>query len=166
MDAPKRKVNEYVDSEGETKRRRTHNSCLIGNGVEVKPSTLEGAGNGLFACIDFESGDIITEFCGKFITKMEADALKSELKHTHVRTVDFGYLYIDGLKDPISATGKGGASFSNHKRISEANSKFHKVYDTKSARNKIYLKATKRILKDEEIFTNYGKTYWEFFSCI
>ena len=40
--------------------------------VVVAPSTIEGAGQGLFASIDFKPDDVICEYTGKVLTFMQA----------------------------------------------------------------------------------------------
>ncbi len=46
--------------------------------VYVGPSTIRGAGDGLFAAIPFKPGDMICEYTGKVLTFMQA--LKAEDK--------------------------------------------------------------------------------------
>lgn len=57
--------------------------------------------------------------------------------------------YIDGLRDPSRAQGKGGGSFANHAQPPNAE-KFEEA-------NSLYLKAKESILPGDEITLSYGK---------
>ncbi len=135
--------------------------ATIGFGVCVKPSQISHAGNGLFAKQFFAKNALVTEFEGKHIY---SQSKVNELVATHVRTVSFGYHYIDG-NVPIQL-GKGGAAFANDAtQLTDFknNTTFKKIWDRKQARYRIFLKATKDIQTNEEIFVSYGKDYWHKF---
>lgn len=142
---------------------RAKSARVVGNGVSIRKSSIDGAGNGLFADVNFNTKDIITEYTGEYIDRAKADELRRLRKHTHVRAVEMGRSYIDGYKDPSLAIGKGGASFTNHKPGKEANAKFVTIYDSNTAQYRVYIKAKRPILKGEEIFVDYGKNYWTSF---
>ena len=77
-----------------------------------------GAGNGLFTGRPFFRNDLITEYCGLIIDHQKALRLRKRGKATHVRVLNSQWLYIDGLKQPV--TGQGGASFANDARNASA----------------------------------------------
>lgn len=87
----------------------------IDNGIEVKPSTISGAGNGLFAKRIFRRGEYITLYEGELLTR-HAAKLRPVLTHMASREG----IVIDGLKLPIR--GRGGGSFANGaKHVYETN---------------------------------------------
>ncbi len=59
---------------------------VIGPGsVVVAPSSIEGAGNGLFAERHYKVGAIITEYCGTRITFGEAKLKRAKGQASHIR---------------------------------------------------------------------------------
>lgn len=137
---------------------RSKGLAYVGNGIEIKPSTIEGAGLGLFARIPFNQGDYITEYDGTVMNKDVAKSLPRE-QTTHFRSRDSSSV-IAGFKDPEAALGWGGASFANDRRSSENNSKFCQFYDKEIASYRVFLMATKRIEVGDEICASYGSDYW------
>lgn len=134
----------------------------VGNGVEIKPSLIPGAGNGLFARVSFNEKDYITEYDGYYMDKDAAKAL-SPRHTTHFRALDtFGV--IDGFKDPKEAIGYGGASFANDTRsLDRTNSTFKQVWDGELNTHRVFLRATRRIEPGDEIYVSYGRDYWSRF---
>ena len=87
--------------------------ATIGDGVDVRDSTVEGAGGGLFACRRFSKGAFITEYEGeRFVVGEERDGqvaysgMCNSAKYaaagctvqTHVIAV--GGVYVDGIREP------------------------------------------------------------------
>ena len=68
--------------------------ATIGAGVEVRASTILAAGNGLFASRPFERGDLITEYDGRHISHAEAQLLRAQGAHTHVRCLSLQHAYV------------------------------------------------------------------------
>jgi SET domain-containing protein len=137
----------------------------IGDGIEIKESTIPDSGNGLFVTKDFKKNDWITFYDGKEITREEAQSLKERGEQSHVRSLDINRTAIDGLRIP--EYGRGGASFANHKEGEHANSAFRKEWIEKKKKgitktgNVIILVAKRDIKKGEEVFVDYGKDYWK-----
>ena len=125
--------------------RAAEEAATVGGDVVVKQSTINGAGNGLFAKSAFNSSEFVTEFDGKHMSRHDALCLDVQ---THVKAM--GGNYVDGLKQPVQ--GRGGGSFANEKR-GGANVDFE-YKDTK-----IYLRVKKgKVIKPgEEIFIDYGR---------
>lgn len=134
------------------KARTFADAAVVGSGVEVKESTIAGGGNGLFATIPFAKGDVITEYAGKELSRAEARRAKVQTHILHVR--DSG-AYIDGIRQKGRAKGKGGASFANHARQTDTNSKID-VAGGGPFMNRAFLRATKVVKPGEEIFHFYG----------
>lgn len=133
--------------------------AYVGNGVEIKPSLIEGAGNGLFARVAFDINDYITEYDGECIDRSEAMSLPAD-QTTHFRSIDSDRV-ISGFKDPNEAIGRGGASFANDTRSQDGNnSMFEQVWDNKLATHRVFLRATSRIEPGDEICVSYGRDYW------
>jgi SET domain-containing protein len=132
---------------------------LGGNDIEVKTSTIKGAGNGLFAMRHFRKNEVITFYDGDLIDWKEAMDLRKDNNSTHVRTIHFGHCAIDGLKLPKS--GRGGGSFANDGTKDTLNNSAFKIHFQKEyAKDVVFLKATRAIMIGEEIFLNYGMGYW------
>ena len=135
--------------------RKPNNSTTVGYGVSVKSSTIQNAGNGLFANIPFASNDIITRYEPNPYDHNKTDLLtRSEAK----RIVDQRWIaqkdgnYVAGLQTPIR--GLGGGSFAN-----DNNGPYNaELYVHPDRLHHIYLKAKRGvlILPGDEIFISYG----------
>ncbi|WIA10839.1 hypothetical protein OEZ85_011005 [Tetradesmus obliquus] len=135
--------------------------ATVGDGVEVRASTIANAGNGLFASAFFDKGTLITEYCGKAEWALE-EQQKPASQLTHHRARGDGWV-IAGLQTQVY--GLGGASFANdpiHDR-SLANSRLVNKRDpaTAGVTNRVFLQASADIAPGQEIFVSYGNTYWK-----
>lgn len=130
----------------------------IGEGVVIKNSKIKNAGYGLFADRDFKRGEIITGVDGDIISFQEAKK-REFTKRSHMRTLLYHNLVLDGLRVPCR--GKGGGSFANDGlHVSQNNAKFHNVYFANKLLPVCFLRAIKNIKKNEEILVSYGRQYW------
>uniref|UniRef100_A0A0G4H124 SET domain-containing protein n=1 Tax=Chromera velia CCMP2878 TaxID=1169474 RepID=A0A0G4H124_9ALVE len=139
--------------------------AVIGDGVSVRKSKLgKDAGNGLFAAHDFEKHDSITEYVGHIIDQKTADQLREEGKDSHIMTVVRGWQALDGLKDIMPGTGGGQFANDGTRKINGKspgiNAKREVIFDNEIGDYRVYLKATKRIPKRQEILISYDKHYW------
>jgi SET domain-containing protein len=151
-----------------TKMKKT--IATLGDGVEVRQSTLGPcAGMGLFATRPFLMRSRITEYDGELLDYSEMQQrLKNDL-HSHIRSLDFRSLGIDGKNLKAGSIYRGGGSFANDARCNVVNNaSFQKVTGAGVQRdgefeslNRIVLIATRDIQMNEEIFVHYGKTYWK-----
>ena len=120
--------------------------------LRIKPSSIEGAGSGLFAMnnnkkdeILFRKNDIVIEYNGELINE---EVLNTRYK-TH--TAPYG---IQITKDQIEdgACKRGIGSIANHSYSPNVK------YAIRGKR--IVLIAIKNIKHNNEILANYGNTYW------
>lgn len=82
--------------------------ATIGDGVEVRASSIEQAGNGLFASRAFARGDFITEYDGREISHTEAQLLRAQGAHTHVRCLSLQHAYVSIWSTHDGAVRSGG----------------------------------------------------------
>jgi hypothetical protein len=104
-------------------RKSPEFAVVIGSGVEVKKSTIAGAGRGLFAAVAFNVGEYVTEYDGELISWNEAVERRAAGRASHIRTLESQHCAIDGRElEPRS--GRGGASFINDSKDGRVNVKF------------------------------------------
>jgi len=174
---PPRTASPTVESTSRALKRP--GAAGICDGVDVRPSTIKAAGRGLFATRRFDVGDLITEYGGIVISCEEAKKRREAGKASHIRTLDSMYTAIDGLSVTV-ATGNPGGSFANDPHRGDVkekpnrwNATFVKLEHRQQiglrlcergglqALARIFLKAVRVILPNDEIFVNYGRGYWD-----
>ena len=102
---------ESMSLQSETNR---HDGVVVGDGVEVRESNIEGAGLGLFASRRFRSRALITryepdpKYHGRDVSISKEDA-QNMVSQTHLATKEG--LTVAGITTPID--GLGGGSFAN-----------------------------------------------------
>jgi SET domain-containing protein len=124
--------------------------------LKVQPSTIEGAGRGLFAFnkkeadneIVFHKGDRITSYNGEFIDR---DVL---LQRYDVHTAPYGIQY-DRDTYINSALLRGIGSLINHTQMKNTNVRF----SVDRRNTAINLVATKNVRNGDELLVNYGRDY-------
>lgn len=159
---------------------------VVGDGLEIKISTIPGAGGGLFATREFAKNEWVTFYDGRVISHEEAKELeKTPGAVSHVRKVSSMHSMIDGLRDAQLAMdeNRGGGSFINDakdvkngnnaewmtidieqvKKImtSYTNTSLYTIMDKLSrAGGIVIIKALRVIPAGREIFVSYGSHYW------
>ncbi|MGB3005200.1 MAG: SET domain-containing protein [Chitinophagaceae bacterium] len=127
--------------------------ALLEKKIEIRDSTLPGAGNGLFAREFIPRGTRIVEYKGKITTWKEVDHDDG----------DNGYIYyvkrhhvIDARnqKTAMARYANDARGISRVKGISN-NSTYVEVG------LKVYIESRKDIPAGEEILVEYGKEYWD-----
>ena len=131
-------------------------SATIGDGVEVHPSNIPSAGNGLFATRAFLFGEVVTGFSGSLIQYAEARTLSDP---SYARTLVLGYLVVDGARKP--QPGLGGGSFANDGGPTQVpnNCVFQTIEPTPGLPT-LVLVALGPIEAGTEILVSYGRSYW------
>ena len=126
--------------------------ALLEKHLLVKPSTIPGAGNGLFTTVAIDKGTRIVEYKGRITTWKEVE-WDSENK----------YIYTVNPKHVIDAskTLKALARYANDARgltrVKGVTNNCIYVNDGLHA----YIESVKDIPAGAEIFVDYGKDYWD-----
>ena len=126
---------------------------VVGQGVLVSPSTLLGAGRGLFANRTFASRDCVTEYVGKRLYDHTTAFMMGDKSYLISVGHGTGGIILDGLKEPVD--GVGGGSFIN------SNDKAQAEFVLRESDKRVFVrvKAGRAIQHGEEIFVNYA--LWE-----
>jgi hypothetical protein len=115
------------------------------NKLEVKASTIEEAGLGLFTTNVIEKGQLIVVYEGEHLTAEEMQARYPQSDACYVVQLSKNK-FVDARNPLLSSLGR----FANHQPRSKANAKL-------TATAKIIAK--KRIHANEEIFITYGSSF-------
>jgi SET domain-containing protein len=126
--------------------------------VEVKRSTIRGAGRGLFACERIPAKAPIVEYTGELITHGEAKYRRKQGHASHIRSLLPMTWCIDGIDEST-----GGAMANDGKHMNNAEMVAFHTKDNVFLRNPnhslVYLRALRVIEEGEEIFVSYGEDY-------
>lgn len=119
----------------------------------IQPSKIPNAGNGLFTSIDIEKDEIVSKFKGEVISEKEAKR-RSELGEDD---------YFMMLPSGETLDCKRTECFAKYANDAEGiPSKFkNNTIITIDDEDNVILVAKRDIKSGEEIFTGYGKRYWE-----
>lgn len=128
---------------------------LAENLFEVKPSTIEGAGQGVFTKIDIPKGVHVMEYQG--IWK------KSSVVHDPNAHNNHQYCFEWTPRCCLDATskrhgGKGRYVNDTHGTKLRANL----TWNTCKKKKKVYMTSTRKIRRGSELFIPYGGDYWEY----
>lgn len=158
-------AREPMDRGSSIRSKTNKQLSTLGCGVIVKRSKhIHGEEqNGLFATRCFKKGELVTEVDGEVISPMLTPGSPGT---SHFCSIGGG-LVINGITIPKE--GKGGGSFVNHcdnsDKINVILYKYHSVIgqlrEGLSTLDRIALKATRDINKDDELLTNYGRNYFK-----
>ncbi len=156
---------------------------VVGDGrIEIRESTIQGAGLGLFARTTFRRGDPITEYYGQIITREEALERRARGQDSHIRSHIGIEWSIDGQftrrGEPITDArveleGRGAGALANDKArganaeitFVDCSENVRRFRDFRRGKTKVrllpehritYLRALRTIKPGEEIFVNYG----------
>ncbi|HVF98169.1 MAG TPA: SET domain-containing protein-lysine N-methyltransferase [Flavisolibacter sp.] len=126
--------------------------ALLEKDLEIKPSTIPGAGKGLFTKTSIAKGTRIVEYKGEIKTW---DEVRLEHSNAYIYFLKPNYIidarnhpntlarYVNDAKGLVQTKGKtNNAQFMNDGL-------------------RVYLVATKNIAEEEEILVAYGKAYWD-----
>ena len=130
-------------------RRRTNRLTWPAIGVGVAPSTIPGAGDGLFALRDFAAGEVLADYYGEVLSFAKM-ALRENRDYI---MGGFGLnCYVDAAQQLDCPARYINDSF----EPSRINAQFHKVASERRAR----VRATRPVAAGEEILASYGEDYW------
>ena len=134
-------------------------AAVYRDGVDIRRTTLDFEGLGLFATRRFVRGDYITEFTGPRISHTEANDGRPT---SHIRSITGIIEAIDGYRDPQEVINIGAAQFANDgTRMRLNNARMVNVNDPSTVIDRCFLRALRTIEPGEEIFTPYGRGYWQ-----
>lgn len=125
---------------------------FLADKLQIKKSTLEGAGKGLFTTVDIPKGARIVEYKGEVMTWKEAS-----------KDVDNGYIFfisnqrVINAKDNEEELGRYANDASGLSRVKGITNNAEYVIE----KGKAYIDAMKAIPKGGEIFVSYSKEYWD-----
>ena len=119
------------------------------HGVEVRPSRIRGAGDGLFASRDFAAGEALGEYYGLVLTLLQAHNLED-------RDYLMGGFGINAHVDAKFALDAPARYVNDHFDASRLNAHF--VKDRQ--RRRAALIASRPIRRGEEVYASYGESYW------
>jgi len=120
--------------------------------LDVVPSSIPGAGRGLFSLVPRSKGDHLVEYLGELISAQDVERRYPKGDVGIYCLSLSASLFID------SALSRGvGASANAARRNTKPNARF--VADSRSGTAR--LEATRRIRADEEILLSYGRDYWQ-----
>jgi SET domain-containing protein len=125
---------------------------LLNSYLKVKTSTLPGCGKGLFTKIFIPKGILITEHTGKITSFRDACG---EGNNPYLFYVTRNHV-IDA-RDEHDAFARFVNDARGHKRITGFTNNAKYIIIGK----RVFIKAIRNILPNEEIFVGYGKEYWE-----
>ena len=143
----------------------------LGKGVAVKPSTLIGAGRGLFTERPFVRGELVTYYDGAIIdaTKTNPEQLDPSLR-SHTKALFFLRYAIVGNAPGYceGADGEGGGAYINDARdkarwncsFEQVDSDVVRQHPDSPFERIIAIRALRDIEAGEELFIDYGSVYW------
>lgn len=124
-------------------------STPMPDGLQVKPSNIPGAGQGLFAAREFEQGEVLCAYTG--VVYPSREAWKRPDKSYLMKLG--GGKYVDALHSPEVL-----ARYINDCRGHRGG--FNVQFDKRPEENKANVVAMRDIRAGEELYVNYGRMYW------
>lgn len=145
--------------------RCTRRTCKVGplcwqhtrlvSGLSVKPSSIPGAGNGLFAFRDFRPSSTVTRYSGEALTAAQVEArYPGNTLAPYVLKVGRDR-FVDGR-----ATNSGPARYVNDCRRADRDAGHCPGNNAKLSRTGTVKFASRPIPSGSEIFAPYGRQYW------
>jgi uncharacterized protein len=126
---------------------------LLEKQLEIKKSTIPGAGKGLFTKVKIEKGTRILEYTGTVTTWKGVDHINGT--NPYIYYVNRNHV-IDAHKHP-KALGRYANDARGLQRQKGINNNADYVVDGL----KVYIRATRNIPAGSEILVSYGKEYWD-----
>lgn len=127
-----------------------------GAAFRIGPSSLEGAGRGVFANRALPRNFIVTWFDGD---KVERDAYATSTETEYRRTLVAHESCVDGIREP--SAGRGAGSFLNHGHGDAVNCRFKRVECNDGTVPVLVIATTRDVAAGEELLVSYGTGYWK-----
>lgn len=128
--------------------------ALLEKNLQVKRSSIPGAGKGLFTKVDIKKGTRIVEYKGQVVTWKEVEKMADDRN---------GYVFFFNNKYCLDAwkTKKGVAHYANDAKgiVRIEGVKNNAEYVTEKRR--CFIEALRDIPKGSEILVGYGAEYWQ-----
>ena len=120
-------------------------------GLDVRPSQVPGAGDGLWTTRAFAAGEVLCEYRGRVLSL--AAVLRMSVRERDYVMGGFGLnAHVDGRLDPNML----GRYVNDHGDASMLNAEFHKLQPERRA----LVRALRPLVAGEEVFASYGEGYW------
>ena len=152
--SPTRHTTTQVRTLKLSKNEACARGLMGGDIVEVKRSTIPGAGKGIFAKLPLLPGDYITTYDGTYFKNLHNVPLARMDRVYKISE----FRYVVGYLEPRER--RGLASFINtlEKETKAKNSNITKQYNARlvAHRGRVYLKAITKVNAGEELYAPYG----------
>lgn len=123
---------------------------------QIKPSTLKGAGKGLFTTKPIKKGDIVVEYKGEILSW-------KQVKKRYPDLSQIDYIFHAGPNHWVDAalTPKEFARYANDAKGVSKVKTIRNNAEYQVIKRKPYIVATRNIPAGAEIFVDYGDSYWK-----
>ena len=126
-------------------------------GVRIKNSTLgSAAGKGLFAAKDYKRNEVVARYTGDLIPSTSGDDLVDNKESSHYRLL----LSEVGQGAIIDAARTNAAEGRMVNDARGSGKKNNCKFSCNQVKKTAVLRAVRRIMKGEELFVNYGPSFW------
>lgn len=126
-------------------------AAALRQGLDVRPSGVDGAGNGLFAARAFAQGELVCEYVGRTLSL--ARVMRMRVDERDYVMGGFGLnVHLDGRHD-LNMLAR---YINDNGDAAMINAEFVKL----RAERKALVRALRPLAAGEEIFCSYGESYW------
>lgn len=142
--------------------------------LEVRPSSIPGAGDGLFATCDWQAGACIGEYFGAVSSEAPADGkyawkvpvcrdasavVHQKNKQELERCAPTRWQFVDGWREPLPAEKRNPIRFVNSIRSADQRASLNVA--VRFERGRVFYDATRHVRSGQELIVDYGPTYWK-----
>lgn len=125
----------------------------LGSGLFLGKSAIPGSGRGVFASRSYSKGVVITGYKGKLVSPQQMEVLFRKGKRWYFVTIEEGKWYKDG--DTKGKRGDYAGQLINDPRNPRLTNCAFCIHG-----NDCYVFAVQDIRPGDELFLDYGDTYW------
>ena len=137
---------------GDVGGARSRRRIVLSRILEIGPSTIVGAGRGVFACVDIKKGSLLCDYLGTIVSR----------EHGHCMAESCDTVMDLGV-DHCILGGNIGAAINDNEDKAAINCFPYEYAVHGPARHhelKVSIFASRDILAGEELFMDYGHEYW------